>query len=199
MPMKNTSEENESSDIVMVPSEATKLTYQIVSGVFGVLELYLFLSLLCYELFIPDKPRNGRTLRVLGLCAVFVSILFEFFQQFLVLFTNKSTMVCFTVIIIKMTIQNSQISFCYAFIWLRQYRLYSSCKFQDLRGKKMKMITWVVLALIIVNPFLMFGFQFNGELYKVVNDLCLVVYIPFVNQIPFLFVSFSYGFIQVSF
>ena len=181
------------------PTEALRFTFQFVSGFFSVLELYLFFSLLIYEVFAKEKPTKGIWLRILGICATFSSIMYGLLVQLMVAYSNNSTTLCFALLLMKTTVQNIGVSFTYSFIWLRQYKLYASKKFKDLRGKKMKIVTWITLALIFVNPFLMFGFQFLGELYVVENNVCLVQRMSFNRQLPFIFISFIYALIQVSF
>ena len=90
-------ESNESVINITAPTEREQLTYQITSGLFGIFEIYLFVSLLLYELFVPYKHRNGKKLRILGLCTTMTAILYAIFQQFLVIFASKSSMLCLSV------------------------------------------------------------------------------------------------------
>ena len=193
--MENTTGLNSSEENKIEPIETT--TFQFVSGIFGLIEIYLFLSLLFYELLVCKKAHKARILRVLGIGAVFSAILFAASWQVLAFVGNSSTLLCFAVSIVKTTVQNIGISFSYAFIWIRQHNLYSSKKFQDLRGKKMTVVTWIALGILVVNPFLMFGFQFNEVLYIILDGICVVNSISIMNQLPFLFVAFSYGLVQV--
>ncbi|CAK8676911.1 unnamed protein product [Clavelina lepadiformis] len=99
---------------------------------------------------------------------------------------------------LKSTIFNTVVSFTYGYFWYRQWLLYSNPKLQHLRGKAMEIVTWLVLAFLIINPFIMFGFQFNGKLCEVQNQTCMVLKLNTVEFIPFVVVAFSYGFIQAT-
>ena len=180
------------------PTNATKQMFLGVSGVFGILDFYLVVALVVYEVFVPRKPRSGKPLRSLCILTALSALCFEISIQSIVLFSDESETSCFYLMLVKTSMQNLMVSFAYGFIWLRQYLLYSSKTFAEIRGTKLKIVTFLVLCLLIANPGIMFGFQFKGKLYSIENGVCAVLRISFIDQIPFMFVSFSYGFIQVS-
>ena len=185
------------SNSFRAPYESEIIGYQTVSIIFGVVDAYLLFSLLFYEKRFLAKPPGGRSLRMLCVIAVSVAVLHQVLQQVIVASANNNTATCFALMLLKTTIFNLIVSSTYGFLWLRQHTLYSSPRLKHLRSNKMNAITWTALGLIIVNPMLAFGFQFRGSFYEEQDGVCLVLLQPLHIELPFHFISFSYGIIQV--
>ena len=180
------------------PTDAEELVYQTVSIVIGFVDVYLLVALVTYEIHYPNKPLGGRKLRILCILAASVALFHQGLQQLIVTVSQNSTVSCFALLLLKSTILNLIVSVTYGFLWLRQHTLYSNPRLKHLRSGKMNVATWIALFLIIVNPLLVFGLQFNGTLYVVEDGVCIVLEQDWKVQLPLELLAFSYGFIMVS-
>jgi len=199
--MENSSTVMDHEELINInpPTDAEKIVYQTVSVLIGFVDIYLLLALVAYEIYYPKKPSGGRRLRLLCISAAVVAISHQVLQQLILTIADQSTEVCFALLLLKSTILNLVVSFTYGFLWLRQHILYSNPRLQHLRNGKMNAATWFALFLIIINPLLVFGLQFNGTLYKVKDGLCVILEQSTYIELPLDMLVFSYVFIQVSF
>uniref|UniRef100_H2Z937 Uncharacterized protein n=1 Tax=Ciona savignyi TaxID=51511 RepID=H2Z937_CIOSA len=54
------------------------------------------------------------------------------------------------------------------------------------------------MILLIVNPIFMLGLQWHGQLYTVCQNTCVVLHQSIEKQLPYIFIVFSYTFIQAA-
>uniref|UniRef100_F6RJ37 G-protein coupled receptors family 1 profile domain-containing protein n=2 Tax=Ciona intestinalis TaxID=7719 RepID=F6RJ37_CIOIN len=177
-----------------------RAAYRAVSLLFIVADFYLVAALLTYELTLnKNKARGGRPLRALCILAATISLLHQILQQFLLMeYSGKSDTACMVNMCLKSTVFNLQVTTTYVFLWKRQRMSYANPALRHLRTKFMEVLTWVVMVLLLVNPFIMLGFQFKGKLYEVQRNKCVVLKQPTVEQIPYIAVAFSYSFIEIT-
>lgn len=173
------------------------VSYQAVSGFFGLINVYFFIALTAYELHLAKNRPGGRAMRIICILTVLTSVIYSALEQVIIMFANHSQATCFRLMLVRTTVQNMSFSFNYAVLWLRQYKLYSTRKFSKLRDRKMTIVTWIILTLIVINPIIILLSQFNENLYRVRNKVCLVQTVPLENLLPFTLVIFSYALIQV--
>ena len=173
------------------------ITYQAVSGFFGLANLYVFVALTTYEFVLTKKRPWGKKLRVLCILTALTSVLYSIIEETIVYFSSESDAACFGIMLTRTTVQSMVFSLNYAVMWLRQYKLYSTRKFRDLGNKTITAFTWIILVLIVINPMIMFSSQINDEIYRIRNNTCMVHKTQLKYLLPFLSVVFIYGFIQV--
>ena len=99
--------------------------------------------------------------------------------------------------LLKSTVLSTIASLSYAFLWLRQHLIYSHPGLKHLWGEKMRMIEWIILGVLAINPVLMFGVQFIGDWYAMVYGVCVVQKVNQTTGILLGILCFSYSIIQV--
>ena len=190
--------EKQSNMSFLKPTSEERLTYWTATIVIAFVDIYLLVALVLYEICFPKKPPGGKKLRLLCIFAASVAISHQVLQQLIVTVSDKSNQWCFVLLLLKSTILNFIVSITYGFLWLRQHILYSNPRLKHLRSRKMNMVTWIALVLIIINPILVFGLQFNGDWYQIREGICLIFKQSLAVEIPLNLLAFSYLFIQVS-
>ena len=182
---------------VTLPSMKITITYGAVTSFIGFVDIYLLIALSMYEVFYPKKPKGGKKLRIICLVAVSVAIFHEILQQLILTIADKSDTNCFALMLLKSTVLSIVVSLSYAFLWLKQHSIYSNPRLKHLWGEKMRMIEWIILGVLAINPVLMFGVQFIGDWYVMVDGVCIVKKINQTTGILLGILCFSYSVIQV--
>lgn len=179
-------------------SMAVRYAYGSVSGFIGFADLYLLSALTIYEIFYQNKPKGGKTLRLLSIATASVAIAHAILQQLILTFADRDDAYCFSLMLLKSTLLSVVVSLSYSFLWLRLHSIYSNPRLEHLWGRKMAIVKWITLGFIAANPILMFGFQFMGDWYKVIDGVCVVLRTNRSTEFVLGFLFFSYTVIQVS-
>lgn len=193
----NTSENTTRCDHFQPPFHYEGLLYQTSSGLNLAGSVYIFVSLICYELGTKGIPKSGRRLRVLCACATGTCVMHALSELFIVTYASDSVQSCSTLMSIKSTLFNITVSWTYMFLWCRQRTLYANSAIKRLRKKWMELAMWVILAVLIVNPFVMLISQQTIDLFGLCGGVCVVLRVSLRKQIPLIIVASSYTFIQV--
>lgn len=165
---------------------------------FAAINIYILLSLLWYEFTSIPKPPSGKNLRVYCIITSLATVFHSCSEQIIFYASWRSDIWCAASMCLKSTTYNLVTTFSYIFLWVRQRMFYRNPTLNHLVSPKMKVANWTVFALIVINPFVFFAFQFIVELYKAVPIKgCIVQRVAILNQLPFIVVAFSYSIIQV--
>jgi len=172
--------------------------YQTLSGAIGLIVIYLFVSLCCYEVFSPHTTSGGKKLRIPCILAAMFGVFYAIVKQLVISISSLSPSHCHNIAVAEITVFLIFISLSYAFFWARQHTIYGNPKLKHLNNTFKRVMSYAALILIIVNPPVLIGIQFTGPVYQIRNGVCTYLEYPSNWRTVFDVVAFSYGFIQVS-
>nr|XP_018669249.1 uncharacterized protein LOC108949844 [Ciona intestinalis] len=174
------------------------VVYRVIASVFVAADVYLLVALVVFEIVATNKGSTGLKLRIVCMLAAVLAIMHEVLQHIILDYSAHGDTACQVTMSLKSAIYNLQVTATYIFLWFRQRMFYASPILAYLHTRPMEVLNWVILALLLVNPVIMFGFQWHGKLYEACQGMCLVLRQNTVNQLPFIAVAFSYAIIQVA-